>query len=248
MNARRILGGISSSFITGLLGGILVGALGCAAIFLARNYGLRHTSYSEAGEDLILASIFEHLKIERPTYLDIGAWNPVQLSNTYLLYSSGSRGVLVEPNPSLCDKLRRVRSRDVVLNIGIGTDRRTEADYYMFGDSAFNTFSKEQAVGLRKFATDQNCDPRVIKMPLVPINDVIAEHFKDRQIDLLSIDAEGLDLSILKCLDFSRFHPRVVCVETDDLVSDEETAIFDLMREHGYRLRGRTLRNAIFVK
>ena len=49
------------------------------------SYRSARKSYAEMGEDLILASIFEQLRIEHPTYLDVGAWDPIELSNTYLL-------------------------------------------------------------------------------------------------------------------------------------------------------------------
>jgi FkbM family methyltransferase len=247
MNPKWRLGGISSSFIWGLIGGIIIGAIASAVICLGPSYRLARKSYAEMGEDLILASIFQQLKIEHPTYLDIGAWDPIELSNTYLLYSTGSRGVLVEPNPAFCDKLRRIRPGDVVLNVGLGTSGRTEADYYMFANSPMNTFSKQQADGLPKVYGDRIGKPKVIKMPLVPVNEVIAQQFRGRAPDLLSLDVEGLDLDILRSLDFTEFAPRVVCVETDNSVSDESNAIFELMDRHGYRLWGRTPRNAIFV-
>jgi FkbM family methyltransferase len=247
MIPRRSLARISSGFILGLVGGIVVGACGAAAFYLGPNYRLSRQSFADTGEDLIVAAIFQHLNIERPTYLDIGAWDPIQGSNTYLFCRAGSHGVLVEPNPVLCEKLRRARPRDVVLNTGIGLERRTEADYYMFENSAMNTFSKEQAEGLPGIYGDQYSKPRVVKTPLVPINDVIAEQFKDGPPDFLSVDVEGLDLGILKSLDFVRFGPRVICVETDSTVIEQSRPIFELMEQQGYRLWGRTPHNAIFV-
>ena len=55
-------------------------------------------TYSQYGEDLILSSAIEYLKIdENISYLDIGANHPMSLSNTYLLYKQGASGVLIEP-------------------------------------------------------------------------------------------------------------------------------------------------------
>jgi FkbM family methyltransferase len=248
MSPRRILARMTGGFFLGLIGGIIVGAICATAFCLGPNYRLSRQSYADTGEDLIVASIFQHLNIERPTYLDIGAWDPIQGSNTYLFCRAGSHGVLVEPNPVLCDKLRRVRPGDVVLNTGIGLERRTEADYYMFEDSsAMNTFSKEQAEGLPKIYGDRYSKPKVVKTHLVPINDVIAEHFKNGPPDFLSVDVEGLDFGILKSLDFDRHGPRVICVETDSTVTEQSRPIFDLMEKQGYHLWGRTPHNAIFV-
>ena len=150
MNPKWRLGGISSSFIWGLIGGIMIGAIGSAAICLGQLPKCARKSYAEMGEDLILASIFQQLRIEHPTYLDIGAWDPIELSNTYLLYCTGSRGVLVEPNPAFCEKLRRIRPRDVVLNVGVGTSGRTEADYYMFSKLSYEHFQQAASRGVAR--------------------------------------------------------------------------------------------------
>ena len=74
-----------------------------------------------------------------------------------------------------------------------------------------NTFSKDQAEGLPRIYGEQYSKPRIVKMPLVPINEVIANHFKNGPPDFLSVDVEGLDFDILKSLDFARFGPRVIC-------------------------------------
>jgi len=67
-------------------------------------------SFAQQGEDLILYNLLCHdLKIASPSYLDVGAGDPVLSNNTYALYLTGCRGVLVEPNPTLVRKLKAVR-------------------------------------------------------------------------------------------------------------------------------------------
>jgi len=56
-------------------------------------------SCSQAGEDLLIRFLFGTLGIERPTYLDIGAYHPWRFSNTALLYVRGSCGINVEAEP-----------------------------------------------------------------------------------------------------------------------------------------------------
>jgi FkbM family methyltransferase len=208
--------------------------------------GEPQASWSQGGEDLILEQVFQFLEIPQPTYIDIGAYDPVIGSNTYLFYRKGSRGVLVEPNPIMTDRLSRGRPGDTVLNIGIGVTDQSEADFYVVGDrSQVNTFSKERAD--RYLEKDKNAIRKVLKIPLVNINKVLAQHF-DGAPQLFSIDVEGLDLAILESLDFSRFRPQVFCVET--LVygtSRVVPEIFELMRAKSYAIRGGNFVNTVFV-
>jgi FkbM family methyltransferase len=247
MKRRRLLGGISSSFAVGTIGGCLAGAMGTGVI-MARNPSIAgRVSYAHQGEDLVLDGICKRLTIDKPTYLDIGAFDPVAGSNTYLFYLRGCRGVLVEPNPSCCDKLRAVRPGDTVLNAGIGPGDQSAADYYMFpGFPESNTFSNEQAEALvAKYG--ETAAFKVIKMPLLGINRVISEHLGAKAPDILSTDTEGLDLAILRSLDFSRFRPAIVCAEVDSDVTKAEAEVMALMRSKGYSVRALLINNAIFV-
>lgn len=214
-------------------------------------------SYSQFGEDMIIAYFFFLKQIPKPTYLDIGANEPRLISNTYYFYERGSRGVLVEPNPSLVRKLKRHRPEDVVVNSGVGFNELKEADFYVFPDYAngLSTFSKEEAmhwqqVGMK--GTGKIPFEKVIKLPLISINSLMEKYFANKAPNILSIDVEGLDLDILKTLDFSKYSPDMVCVET--LQYDESqngyknTAILDFMRGNGYEVFADTRVNTIFYR
>lgn len=208
----------------------------------------RRLSYAQQGEDVVLQAVFEHLKIDRPRYLDIGAFHPSISSNTFLFYVRGSRGVVVEPNPFMASLLRRARPEDTVLPVGVSVDGSTEADYYVIRDRPqLNTFSKEQADRYVAESGPQTIE-RVVKMPLRAIDDILAEHFADGGPDLLSIDVEGLDLPLLRTMDWSRFRPKVLCVETLVYGTNEQReGTVALLREHGYAVRAGTFVNTIFV-
>lgn len=210
--------------------------------------GWPRASYAQNGEDLIALSIFAALKIDKPSYIDIGAYHPVVSNNTYLLYQSGGRGVLVEPNPSLTRLLRSLRPGDRVLPYGVGLGEDTTADYYVFnGAGQENTFSKDQADALVK-EMGPSVLKAVVKMPLRNINHILDEEFPSGGPDFFSIDIEGMDLDVLKTLDWKRHRPKVFCVETTAASVEHAGAqITALLDQQGYDVRGGNLVNTFFV-
>jgi FkbM family methyltransferase len=254
MNRREfgawVGGGLSGSFLLGTGGGVAAGAAGAMAWGLTS--GSRElVSYSQMGEDLVVMSIFEMLELTPRSYLDIGAADPIQYNNTYRLYRRGSRGVLVEPNPTFAAKLRSARRGDIVLEAGIGTMDADSADYYVIGgssDGTWNTFSREDAERAVANRPGTAWIERIEKKPLIRINRVMEEYFLDGAPDFLSIDIEGLDYDVLASLDFDRWRPMIVCAETILVGSSRiETRTIDLMRSKGYEVRGSTWANTIFV-
>jgi FkbM family methyltransferase len=204
-------------------------------------------TFAQSGEDRIVHFILGYVGIRKKDYIDIGAWEPVVNNNTYLLYRLGYRGLLIEPNVTLCKKLREVRPHDRVLEAGIGVTAAREADYYVMTEPSWNTFSKEEAERQAKVTNGTVSIKEVIKMPLLDINQVMAEHLQ-RAPAFLSVDTQGLELAILKSIDYNRFRPEVICAET--LVtgtnkSSPETAAF--METQGYVVRGMSFVNTIFV-
>jgi FkbM family methyltransferase len=243
--------------LVGAIGGVLGASGGLAAGGVVRRKpqlwagdtvvpeGAR-VSYAQFGEDLTANSLFFGLKVEKPTYLDIGAFDPTFDNNTYYFYLRGSHGVLVEPNPAHTRRLRDVRPRDTVLVAGIGLDATPEADYYMLDNPGLNTFDKEQAERVSRELGHKI--EQVVKMPLRNINHVIAENFGGAAPDYVSIDIEGLDYAVLRTLDFKRFRPKIICAETivtNTLRHNPDTT--RLLTENGYEVRGMTLANTFYV-
>lgn len=206
-------------------------------------------SYSQAGEDRIVSFVFGYLQNREPmTYLDIGAYHPTQINNTYLFYEQGGVGVLVEPNVDICKVLREVRPNDTVLEAGIGITAQREADYYRMTEPSWNTFSKEEAEHQEKVTNGRIRIREVVKMPLLDINQVMADHFAGKAPAYVSIDAEGIHFEILKSIDFARFRPKIICIET--LVSGTSRKIPEIgefMKSKNYVERGATFVNSIFV-
>jgi FkbM family methyltransferase len=203
-------------------------------------------SYAQFADDLVSAHLFNSVGIEKPTYLDIGAFDPVSENNTYLFYLAGSRGVLVEPNKAITERLKSVRPGDTVLVAGIGTDETPEADYFMLDNPGLNTFDREQAERIARETPHKIRE--VVKMPLLNINKVIAENFGGKAPDLISIDIEGLDFAVLNTLDFKKYRPKLVCAET--LITNtlkHNPATTKLFTDNGYEVRGMTVANTFYV-
>jgi FkbM family methyltransferase len=207
---------------------------------------LGRMSYSAAGEDRIMLAWLQSAyrrDVRQVRYCDIGANHPTELSNTFLFYSMGASGVLIEPDPDLCGNLRQKRPNDAVVNVGIAFDERRSARLKRLKEKVFNTFSSAQADLVVKASTDWQPDQRQaiideIEVPLTPANDILAQHFADG-IDFISIDTEGVDLAILKSIDLQRFRPKLICIEASD--------DFDpVLQPAGYQLTARTPDNVIY--
>ena len=213
--------------------------------------------YSQFGEDLILAHFFAQIDIKKPTYLDIGANEPRYISNTYYFYLRGGTGVLIEPNPYLYKKLKRFRPRDTVLNTGIGVSEKAEADFFLFPNFAngLSTFSEKEAKhwtetgmkGLGKIPIE-----KIIKIPLIPVNNILEKYFGNKAPNFISLDVEGLDMEILRSLDFNKYQPEVICVETLAYDKDQQGyklyEIIDFMLTKNYDVYADTRVNTIFCR
>jgi len=176
--------------------------------------------YSQSGEDVIVKLILDQLGIYKPTYIDIGAHNPTFLSNTFLFYETGASGLNIEPDPYLFKEFNKKRPRDKNLNVGASCNgREEELDFYIMSARSLNTFSKEEAERVQNFGTYHISEVR--KVPTVDLNTIFKQHFKNGQVDFLTIDVEGLDFEIIKTIDFDFIKPKVICVETINYTEDK---------------------------
>ena len=241
---------VGGSFLLGVAGGAAAGAAAMGA-FQGPKARPGNTSHAQQGEDLVLWQIAYHaLGIKNPTYLDIGANDPILTNNTYVFYQQGCRGVLVEPNPALWDSLATVRPGDVLLRAGIGPGVQREADFYVIGGtshSLLNTFSKEDADNVVARSGGRFSIEKVVKLPLLDVNQVMQTHWSGPPT-VLSLDTEGFELPILQSLDFKRYRPDVLCVDTLVFGTRRiKPEILKFMASKNYEVRGGSFVNTVFV-
>ena len=204
-------------------------------------------SYSQSGEDIIIEYLFRLRKIDKPACLDIGAYHPVAANNTYKFFLKGSKGVNIDANPAAIENFTVTRPTDINLNIGIGKSEG-EFDFYIMEDAALNTFSLEEKTGLEKMG---NRLKEVKKIKMLPVNKVLREYFDNISPDLISIDAEGVDFDIVKSLDFNKYDPKVICIEsinyTPDGTGTKRLDLCKFIEQVGYFEYANTNINSIFV-
>ncbi len=75
-----------------------------------------------------------------------------------------------------------------------------------------NTFSEVEAKRYEAMGTQRI--EKVLEIPMVTLEEIFAEQFQNQEPTLVSIDIEGLDFDVLSTLDFGKFRPAIICVET----------------------------------
>ena len=168
-------------------------------------------SYSQLGEDLIIAFVFIGLDINKIEYLDIGANHPIAINNTYLFYLRGCNGVLIEPDPYFIKDLKKVRPNDTIVNVGLGFEKKDSANFYIMSVRGLNTFDEIQANKINEEGDYQIKE--ILKVDILNINEII-EHYFNQSPNLISIDTEGLDFQILQSFNFDKYRPEIFCIET----------------------------------
>lgn len=207
---------------------------------------LRHLprrAYSQEGEDLLLLRMFE----SRPTgfYVDVGAFHPRYLSNTYAFYRCGWRGLNIDATPEVRLSFQRSRPRDITITAAVGGEPG-EAVLRQFRLGQLNTISNKQVDLVSGFADVRS----TLKVSVLPLQTILEQHLPAGQsIDLMNVDVEGMDYEVLASNDWIRFRPTVVCVEilVHSVRELESTPTHRFMNTQGYELFSKTVNTCIYV-
>ena len=206
-------------------------------------------SYSQCGEDRILTFLFKTLKIKKPFYIDIGAYDPYEDSNTAIFYEKGANGINIEPNYERYGNFLEKRKRDTNLNIGI-SNKKGKMKFYKLSSDKMNTFVEEKANNL---VNTNNIEIKeVVEVETITFNELMETYCKNIVPDLLSLDVEDMDLKILKSVDWDKYSPLTICVETASYsrngTEEKYQEIISFLESKGYLNYADTRINTIFVR
>lgn len=188
------------------------------------------TTYSQFGEDRVLPFFLDPKR--SGFFVDVGANHPVKNSNTFWLYKFGWKGITVEPNEMLFRLHQKIRPRDAQVSALI-SDSDTEVEFVEFKNHLFSSASVEHV----KKWEDVNNVTRRQKIRPRRLTDVLDECHCPQNFDLLCIDVEGFDLPVLRSLDWSRYHPRMLVIEMSDYVPGQPHATLDFLAAKNFSLK-----------
>ncbi|MFV1850361.1 MAG: FkbM family methyltransferase [Thalassospira sp.] len=205
-------------------------------------------AFSQWGEDILIDHflLMPEFRKKSGFYVDVGCNNPRIGNNFYRLYQKGWSGInidMMERNIKLC---RSIRKRDTNLLTGVSSEAG-EVNSFVFSKSfSLNSLDKSFA---DKWAEILKKNYEIAKIPVKPLDLILDENASGRKIDILSIDVEGHELSVLQGFTISKFSPTLVLCEIHghDMEEVIQTEAYTYFKQNSYRLVSRCGGTCFFV-
>lgn len=188
---------------------------------------IMRNSKSQFRQDLFVAG---ELGCKRDGFfVEFGATNGIDLSNTYLLEKEfGWKGILAEPARRWHDQLKKNRNSHI------------ETDCVWSNTGSTLTFNEVDSGELSTIASFSSSDNHrgarrhgtSYSVKTISLNDLLDKYNAPKEIDYLSIDTEGSEYEILRNFDFDKYRIKVITCEHNFTSAREK--IFSLLQQNGY--------------
>jgi len=200
-------------------------------------------TYSQCYEDILIVSKIradilngEELDL---AFIELGANHPFATSNTYLLEKYFNiNGILVDANPTLIPALQEYRTKNKIINAAVVDTNQDTIDFYISVNNEISSVLKSHLDNWKNPDIDN-----VIKVPTIRINSIL-NMLLNKDI-ILIIDVEGMDMNILRDMDF-KVNPYIIQAEAPEQALRNEMITF--MRTKGYKLFATTDVNLLFTR
>jgi FkbM family methyltransferase len=186
------------------------------------------SSKSQLRQDLFVLS---ELNFKKDGYfVEFGATNGLDLSNTYLLERDYSwRGILAEPARVWHSELRENRKNSIV-----------ETNCVWKNSNETLLFNETDAPELSTLDSFSNSDTHIdfrkngnkYEVSTISLNNLLEKHKAPRNIDYLSIDTEGSEFEILNSFNFDNYNIEIITCEHN--FGNNRDKIHSLLASKGY--------------
>ena len=171
-------------------------------------------------------------------FVDVGANDPFQGSTSWPLEQVGWSGILIEPIPHLAKRLTESRTSRV-FNCACSSREnasKTKTLHVHSVNPGWSSFHKDESPWLGD-------DFQEIQVDVRTLDEVLEEAEIPAGFDLLAMDVEFHEVSVLEGLDLARWKPRLIFVE--DHAYDHN--LLRYLRSHDYKFFKRSCMNSWFV-
>jgi len=169
-------------------------------------------------------------------FVEVGANDPVAGSQAWLLEQNGWQGVLMEPQASLCEKLRPARPRSRVFQVACSSPgSEGEADLILTEYDGNATLKPQRdSHGINYVGAE--------RVRITTLDSVLQAAGVSR-LDFVSMDVEGHEIEVMHGFNFEKYKPSLILIE--DGVRD--LAKHRFLKRQGYKLVKRTTLNNWYV-
>ncbi len=170
------------------------------------------------------------------TFLEFGATNGINLSNTYLLEQElGWSGILAEPDIQWHEALKKNRPNTKIITKCIWKKSNEKLKFFSSSQGVLSTledfkFSDKESMPVN--SNQRNASGKDIIVETISLNDVVTKYFDGICPSYISVDTEGSEFEILNSFDFSSYKPAVFTVEHN--FTKLQKKIDELMIENNY--------------
>jgi len=173
--------------------------------------------------------------------VDVGAFDPFWISNSYIFEEAGWDVYCIEPNPYCIPKLKKYRNN--VYEYACGEENKDNEVFYIYNNP--DMFPKHPHAGATGLIHHSSTDITTnINVNVRTLNWLMENLIKRNHIDFLSIDVEMYELPVLRGIDLFKYNPKVI--EIENLWGDKEQQQY--LEDAGYKHINRFVVNDIYIR
>eukprot|EP00955_Chlamydomonas_euryale_P109939 365968-Chlamydomonas_euryale.AAC.13 len=214
---------------------------------------VRAFSTSQHGEDIHVVSKY-FCGLRRGTYLELGALDGIEFSNTLgLELGLGWKGVLLEASLESYEQLQRNRPNATTVHAVVCSQPK-EVHYISKGplggiiEFMPESFVKRWHPEMTNMGAEERHQHGTPVM-CAPLKEILASHSCTKQhYNFWSMRVGGGELEVIKSVDFACFTFDVIAVEADEHNPEKNQAVRELLGKHGYDYVELALRSDWFQK
>lgn len=201
---------------------------------------------------------FDHFgNLTNGTFVEVGAFDCHNWSNTFMLAELGFHGLYMEPHPeyfSKCLERYKDHPRIQLANLAVGNQSGTTK---LFTGGSLTTIKEESVAAYNEisWARSSGLDLEVFIECEIERLDTVLERFEiSPGFEVLVIDVEGAEEDVLNGFSVNKWRPTMVIIETHEKLPERslnwkaKMSDYFFIEQNGYRKIHADSINSIYVK
>lgn len=198
--------------------------------------------YGQHKEDAYIDTLFPKNYIG--ACVEVGAYNGIDMSNTYYFEKMGWRALCIEPILNEFNKCKQVRKE--CINCCIAEEDGEDRMFHIYHMKENVSAMSSLAPDYRLIKAHENLITNVTNCMVAvrSLTSVLDEVNFPKNIDFVSIDTENTELEVLQGIDFNKYKIKLFVVENNF----DESFCEDYLKPHGYRKIHKIAVNDFFMQ